>query len=625
MSHPGKRSTIITLALILMLITAPVSTARAEEPLTLIRSILSFTYVEDLRQEVLVQPTIEKTLETLGDPYTNYMTMEQYKNLQDSLEDTTFTGVGIKIEKIGSGIEILNVIPTSPAEKSGLLKGDIITHVNNIDLSTKTTDEVVALMRGPENSIVELQIKRNSKLLTINVTRNTVIVPTIEDRLLGENTAYIKVDTFGDDTRSEFAKMVRKYNAAQVSNWIIDIRGNMGGYLTAAQDLAGYFIGGNPVSIIKERRGRAGAILALEQNQRIDGNVILLVDEYSASASELLAAALKDNKKALIIGKRTFGKGSVQSAFTLKDQGVLKVTIAHFNSPEGRTINNMGVLPHLTIKGTTTLDSAYLLLGQSQPGNDKQGFLNIRMFGHNYEVNLKQSLKKENTEAFKQLINGLPNDAIIMVGSSQGWDMSSKQALYQYIKEPTTPLFKDPKSSLSTKAINSLAEVNLIQGYPDGKFYPDQKITRSEMAAMLTKAMGFKLDVTTSSFADVDKKSWYFPFIASAQCANLVNGDAKTQFRPDQLVTREEAWVMAARALDYAMLELSPGQNTSLEPSDYKDLSQISSWALNDITTAVNIGVVKGDKQHRLNPKQYLTRGEAANLVYQVLKTSGQM
>ncbi|EHQ91967.1 S41 family peptidase [Desulfosporosinus youngiae] len=353
----------MTFVLLLMLSTAATVKA-SEDVLTEIRYLLRTQYVEPVSREVLNAPTVEKMLERLGDPHTRYFTPEEYREFVGSI-DMNFTGIGIHMEMLPEGVLVLSAISGSPAEEVGLKLGDIIISADGESLAGLSSDEAVNLLRGLEGSRVLLRVKRGTETRNIQVTRRAIAEPTVTGEVLSGHIGYLDLNSFGDETPEKFETLVNQLNEQNVDSWIVDLRDNGGGYLSSALDLTSYFIGSDIAVRIKDRTGTLHPYQVKDPGWKMDQRIIVLINENSASASEILAAALKDHDKATLVGTTTYGKGTVQSMFPLENGGVLKMTVDHFYSPQGHEIDKVGVSPNVVIQTADSLKAAELMLSDS--------------------------------------------------------------------------------------------------------------------------------------------------------------------------------------------------------------------------------------------------------------------
>ncbi|CAA7599599.1 C-terminal-processing peptidase S41A [Acididesulfobacillus acetoxydans] len=361
--------------LVIMLTVSPAVPAAAAESsaadLAQVRALLDQGYVDPVPQDVLNAPTMDTMLGRLGDPYTDYFSPSEYKDFQDSLNNQ-FSGIGIHMVMTPSGVEVASVIAGSPAEKAGLKPGDIVTRADARPLSGLSSGEAAALLRGPAGTTVQLAVRRGCAILFLPVTRAALSEPEVTGQLLDGHIGYLQVSVFGSAVPQAFAQAASGLQKKGADAWIVDLRENPGGYLAAALALAADFIPGEAVVRVQTRTGGTQTLVASQKGLvRIHGPVILLTDENSASASEVLTAALKDHDAAFVLGEKTFGKGSVQQIYPFADGAALKMTIAHFFSPAGHPINQVGIKPDLSVDPALAKEAAELLLAQPTVNTQK--------------------------------------------------------------------------------------------------------------------------------------------------------------------------------------------------------------------------------------------------------------
>ncbi|TGE39579.1 S41 family peptidase [Desulfosporosinus fructosivorans] len=354
----------LMLVLTLLLSTSTSVLAANVNVLPEIRTLLQNLYVDPVSAEVLNAPTVDETLERLGDPHTMYFSPEEYQEFLGSI-DMHFTGIGIHINMEEDGVRVVSVISGSPAEEAGLKAGDLIVRAAGKSLAGLSSNEAVNILRGLEGSTVQISVQQGIVTKKLSVERREISEPTVTGDVLDGHIGYLDLNSFGSDTATEFEMVVNRIRGQNVDSWIVDLRDNGGGYLSSAFDLAGYFIGPNDIVSIKDRTGTVKQYKAQDHGFILNQPVIFLTNENSASASELLAAAVKDHQKGKLVGTTTYGKGTVQSMFTLANKGVLKMTIDRFYSPFGHEINKVGVTPDVEIKQADSLKAAELMLSDA--------------------------------------------------------------------------------------------------------------------------------------------------------------------------------------------------------------------------------------------------------------------
>lgn len=290
---------------------------------------------------------IDTMIASLDEPYTRFMNTKEYQDLTTSITSKIY-GIGVNIHSNSGKIEVFNVIPGTPADFAGLKQGDIISAVDKRDTNGLNISEVANIVRGPENSIVELTIIRDGKKLIKKIKRKEIKIKNVKSSILDNHIGYIQIISFmGGTTPNEFLEALE--NIKNTDSLIIDLRGNTGGLLDNAVFIANMFIPKGEIVEIIYRDGHKKIIKANSQPKLIDKPIIVLVNGASASASEILSGALKDYNKAKLIGKKTFGKGLVQKVVPLPNQTGLNVTIAKYLTPKGTDINKLGIKPDIEV------------------------------------------------------------------------------------------------------------------------------------------------------------------------------------------------------------------------------------------------------------------------------------
>lgn len=290
---------------------------------------------------------INTMLESLDDPYSRYLDKENYAEQNTSIS-SKITGIGVNISSLGGKTYIVNVIEQSPALAAKLKAGDIISKVNGKNIGGMKTSEVADLVRGPENSYVKLTIIRNKKTMIFNIQRKEIKIQSVKSSV-DKNIGYIQIMSFiGTTTSDEFLTALEKTD--KTKGLIIDLRGNTGGLLPNAVFIANMFINHGKIVSIVGRNGRERNIYAQDTDLIIAKPILILVDEGSASASEIFSGAMKDYHKAKLIGTRTFGKGMVQKIIPMPNETGLNLTIAKYLTPAGHDINKKGISPDIEVK-----------------------------------------------------------------------------------------------------------------------------------------------------------------------------------------------------------------------------------------------------------------------------------
>lgn len=316
--------------------------------------VLRDKYDGQLDVNKLIEGAKHGLVEATGDPYTTYFTAEEAKEFESDLEGE-FEGIGAELAKRDGNLIVASTLDDSPAKTSGLLAGDVIVRVNDEDTADWSIDQAVSKIRGEKGTTVKLSILRGSdQLKDITITRDRITNPSVKSEVTADNIGIMRVSRFGQtDTVSLSRQAAEDFKARGVKGVIVDVRGNGGGYLDAAVDLASIWLD-NKVVVTERSGGKVTDTLRTTGNPILNGiPTIVLIDGGSASASEILAGALKDNGAATLVGDKTFGKGSVQILENLSDGGGLKVTVAKWYTPNGRNINKEGIEPDTKVTIST--------------------------------------------------------------------------------------------------------------------------------------------------------------------------------------------------------------------------------------------------------------------------------
>ena len=308
-------------------------------------------YVEDAKIKDLVQGAIRGMLSTL-DPHSAYMTPEMYKEIQVETKGE-FGGVGIQIGIKDSRLAVIAPIEGTPAHKAGVKAGDFIIKVNDDTTKDLTLMDAVQKMRGPKGTKVSLTIQRDGVTdpLVFTLVRDTIKIESVKSKMIEGNIAYVRLTQFQEQSGKDLAKALKQFKDQKVQGTILDLRNNPGGLLTAAVEVSEQFVGlGKLIVYIKGRDGRKDEYTSRAKEQTEEGPMIVLVNEGSASASEIVAGALQDWGRAVIVGNTTFGKGSVQTILPLTDGSGLRLTTAKYYTPKGRSIQSTGITPDILVK-----------------------------------------------------------------------------------------------------------------------------------------------------------------------------------------------------------------------------------------------------------------------------------
>ncbi len=318
----------------------------------LLEAYISRFYLDNMDKEKIKEKIYKGVMESLEDPYSVYYTEEEYKSLMDSNQGK-YVGIGAYVSQdIQTGIiTITKPFENGPAYKAGILPGDIIYKIDGESVEQKEITEVVAEMKGIAGTKVNVEVIREGEIkpLTFTVTRADIEVPTIEYEMLENKVGYIKVTEFDEVTATQFREAVDDLEKKAMTGLVIDLRDNPGGMLTTVVDMLDRVVGKGLLLSTKDKNGEGSEYKATDPD-KLTVPLCVLINKNSASASEVFAGAIQDYKVGTLVGTTSFGKGIVQSIMPLKDGSAIKVTVAHYYTPEGRDIHKVGVTPDVEVE-----------------------------------------------------------------------------------------------------------------------------------------------------------------------------------------------------------------------------------------------------------------------------------
>ena len=311
-------------------------------------------YVEDVDQSEMMDAAINGVLQSL-DPYSAYMSPSLFKEMQTDTRGE-FGGLGIEIGMESGVVKVISPIDDTPAEKAGIKAGDYIVKIANEQVQGKSLMEAVKLMRGPVNTSIKLTVRRKNvkKPLEFEITRKIIEIKSVNSEILGKNKnlAYIRLKSFNENSDKQFLNIIKKYEKnSKLKGYILDLRNNPGGLLTQAINITDFFLDDGEIVSTKGRKvSETRKFFARKGDETKGKPIIVLINNGSASASEIFAGALKDHKRAIILGENSYGKGSVQSIIPLRNGGGMRLTISKYYLPSGNSISDIGVAPDIFIE-----------------------------------------------------------------------------------------------------------------------------------------------------------------------------------------------------------------------------------------------------------------------------------
>ncbi len=309
-------------------------------------------YVDEINQSESMDSAINGLLQSL-DPYSAYMSPEIFNEMQTETSGE-FGGLGIEVGMESGVVKVISPIDDTPASRAGIKAGDYIVKINSTQVQGKSLTEAVELMRGPVGSSIELTVRRRGekKALTFNIVREIIQIQSVKADLLDENIGYIRLTSFNENSGEQIKKEINKLEInKKVKSYILDLRNNPGGLLSQAIKITDFFLDNGEIVSTKSRKSSENRKWFAKQGDLTKGKTLIILINYgSASASEIVAGALKDHKRAILLGENSYGKGSVQSIIPLKNDGAIRLTVAKYYLPSGKSISEVGVSPDIEIK-----------------------------------------------------------------------------------------------------------------------------------------------------------------------------------------------------------------------------------------------------------------------------------
>ena len=308
-------------------------------------------YVDEFNQSESMDSAINGLLQSL-DPYSSYMSPKIFDEMQTETSGE-FGGLGIEVSMEAGVVKVISPIDDTPASRAGLKAGDYIVKINDVQVQGKSLSEAVDLMRGPVGSGIELTVRRRGekKALTFNIIREVIQVQSVKSEVIDKSIGYIRLTSFNDNSSDQIEKQIKKLKKNKnLSSFILDLRNNPGGLLSQAIKISDFFLENGEIVSTKSRKKSENRKWFAKKGDITDGKTLLVLINYgSASASEIVAGALKDHKRAIIVGENSFGKGSVQSIIPLKNRGAIRLTVAKYYLPSGKSISEVGVRPDIEV------------------------------------------------------------------------------------------------------------------------------------------------------------------------------------------------------------------------------------------------------------------------------------
>lgn len=417
---------LITIGLVL----APISAMAA--PIDEVKKLVNEHYMGEIPANLQTMSSIEDITLKL-DPYSTYFTKEEFENYTSSINNTT-TGIGVIIEEHEKGIQIVSTFEGAAASLAGLEPGDIIVAVDGVMTKDMSIQQASSLITGKVGTTVKLEVLKATNITkTYNITRSKFTVPAVTKQLLYGNVGYIALNTFSDDGATLVQQAKDALQKQGATSFIVDLRNNGGGFVHTAEELVGLFPK-SPYAYGLHTREQNGLVKSVQQSSLFPTNTKVLINGYSASASEMVAGALLDQQSATLYGQTTYGKGSMQSFYNLSDGSYLKLTVANFTGPKGTTIHKTGVKPQIATEVGKELEKAHsdVIIEANKTYKKMSALQNV-------------PTTKEFTITFSNTVvsNKQQKIELIKLGTANNVPVNIKQKSHnQFVVTPTAPLEK---------------------------------------------------------------------------------------------------------------------------------------------------------------------------------------
>jgi len=309
-------------------------------------------YVENVNQSDAMDAAINGVLQSL-DPYSAYMSPEVFKDMQTETSGK-FGGLGIEVGMEHGVVKVISPIDNSPASRAGVKAGDYIVKINDIQVQGKSLTEAVQIMRGPVGSDIKITVRRRGvkKAIIFKITREIIKIESVKSKYIDKSVGYLRLTSFNENSGDQIKDKIKEFNKKKdIKGYILDLRNNPGGLLSQAIKISDFFLENGEIVSTKGRKISENRRWFAKKGDLTKGKtLIVLINEGSASASEIVAGALKDHKRAILVGENSYGKGSVQSIIPLKNKGAIRLTISKYYLPSGKSISEVGVTPDIEVE-----------------------------------------------------------------------------------------------------------------------------------------------------------------------------------------------------------------------------------------------------------------------------------
>lgn len=596
--------------------------------------VLEESYVDVLPPAAYGAATLDELFEAVGDPYTYYMNAEDYAAFNAGVEsESSVTGLGVAVEYTADGLLIDTVLPGGGAEEAGLTSGDLIVAVEGVSCAP-ASEQHRALIAGEEGTYVTITVQHaDGRREDYRIQRRRVeIHNTVFSTENGVTT--VDCDSFGTLTDDHFLEGIEEHRD-KTDLWVVDLRGNAGGLADVAVNTLGFFTGPGPKLYYRERGG--GYFYTLYPDPPLtDKPVVVLVDGGSASASEVFAGGIRASNRGVVLGSRTFGKGTAQLVFSkenrpdLFDEDSLKVTAYRFYCADGSTSDRVGVIPTIAAN-IEDVPLILSLLSTRKP--EAEEYYRLLLNGVDFYLPMETLEAAENADAVTALFSALPPDATVAYHHARGESKTNPMSILAlYGDESAARRFSDLQGSPYQKEINTLRTYDILQGIGGDRFEPQRQLTRAELCAMLAQALNVTTD-WTDVFADVPADSWFGADVNVMAGLGLVQGVGGRRFAPDAALTQEQFIAVMGRLAVFLNLPASNYTDELGDLSEFEELRPLAPWAREGAAVLTDFGSAYSDDGSPLlyaslpeiDPQAPVTREQAAATLCRVLKGLGML
>lgn len=607
---------------VLALCLTPVSALSVEEAI----GLLEQNYIDELPPAVYEATTLDELFTALGDPYTYYMDDAEYEEFTSVVEnERTVSGIGATIEYTGNGIRITSVLAGGGAEEAGLAPDDLIVAISGVSCIPAGEQHRAMLIGEPGTYADFTVLHPDGTTQDYHIERRTITLRNTTVTRSGD-VGSIDCSSFGSQTAEYFYEGLAQNEDARL--WVVDLRDNTGGYADSAVGALGAFSGYGPK--LYYRLGDGSSFYTLYLGGRLtDKPAIVLVNALSASASEILSGGVRAENVGIVIGSRTYGKGSAQIVLDkerypeLFDGGSLKVTVYRFYCSDGNTTDKIGVVPTLLVDDAYAADAARLLTAEP---DKKQDQLRVLLNGCEFYVNLSEATGEDSIAAFVELLAALPPDVELLLTRANGEKeaLLPAELLEQY--GGVSRGFTDVSASPYEAEIDTLGVYGVLQGVGDGRFAPGAALTRAGLCAMLSQA----LNVTakgTGGYSDVAEDAWYAGSVAAVSRLGFVSGLGDARFDPNGTLTQEQFIAVMgrlARFLNFRVDDYALALDETELAAD-EALASLAPWARVGacVMTRSENGNMLYAPLETLDLSSAVTREQAAATLCRTFKTLG--